>query len=219
MDILDKHFPDERHVFIFDNATTHMKCADDALSARKMSKGPTQARHPLFGVLRNVSGENGRPVYAPDGTLLKEKVRMGDGRFADGTPQSLYFPQDHPRPGVFKGMAIILEERGFKGVQQIQAECPGFKCDKAVERCCCRRLLFNEPDFVAVESNLEIQCKSRGYQVFFLPKFHCELNFIEQCWGYAKRKYRLNPPSSSEADLERNVIAALDSVPLITMRR
>jgi hypothetical protein len=116
-------------------------------------------------------------------------------------------------------MAVILEERGFEGVQKVRAECSGFKCDKAVDRCCCRRMLFNEPDFVNVESLLEITCKARGYAVIFLPKFHCELNFIEQCWGFAKRKYRLNPPSSLESKLESNVIAALDTVPLQVMRR
>ncbi|KAJ7787695.1 hypothetical protein B0H13DRAFT_2395179, partial [Mycena leptocephala] len=43
-----------------------------------------------------------------------------------------------------------------------------------------------------------------------------ELNFIEQCWGYAKRIYRMFPPSSKEEDLTRNMLEALDSVPLIS---
>ena len=92
MDILDKHFPDEHHVLLFNNATTHLKRADDALSACKMSKNPNT---PFFGVLRNVIGKNGKPVYGPDGKLLKEKVHMGDGHFADGSTQLFYFPPDH----------------------------------------------------------------------------------------------------------------------------
>ena len=154
-----------------------------------MSKAQTKPDSPLFGVLRNVINPEGKPVYTPDGKLKKEKVRMVDGRFANGITQPLYFPPDHPNAGVFKGMAIILEERGYRNVQKIQAECPKFQCEQGVDRCCCRRMLYNEPDFVEVESLLETLCKSRGYCVTFLPKFHCELNFIEQCWGYAKRKY------------------------------
>ncbi|KAJ8579338.1 hypothetical protein M405DRAFT_897044 [Rhizopogon salebrosus TDB-379] len=80
-------------------------------------------------------------------------------------------------------------------------------------------MLYNQPDFVAVESNLETVCKTRGFSVLFLPKFHCELNFIEQCWGYAKCTYRHYPASSKQADLERNILSALESVPLDCMRR
>jgi hypothetical protein len=46
-----------------------------------------------------------------------------------------------------------------------------------------------------------------------------ELNFIGQCWGYSKRMYREFPMSSKEADLERNVLAALEAVPLDAVRR
>ena len=69
-----------------------------------------------------------------------------------------------------------------------------------------------------VESLLETTCRARGVQVLFLPKFHCELNFIKQVWGHAKHVYCEFPPSSKESDLEKNVIKALDSVPLLVMR-
>jgi hypothetical protein len=41
MEILQKHYLDEDYVFIFDNATTHLKCPDGALLALKMMKGPS----------------------------------------------------------------------------------------------------------------------------------------------------------------------------------
>lgn len=54
----------------------------------------------------------------------------------------------------------------------------------------------NQPDFTNIPSLLEMTYTVRGFNVIFLPKFYCELNFIEQCWGYVKRIYRLNPESS-----------------------
>ena len=219
MDICDADYPEYRFCFILDNATTHLKRADDALSARHMSKGPTRPGKAIFGVETNLMGSDGRPLYGSDGKLLKKKIRMRDARLPNGTPQSLYFPEGHPNAGDFKGMALILEERGFQGVQKLRAECPGFKCPPDVEHCCCRRLLYEQPDFKDVETLVETHCRARGFEVVFLPKFHCELNPIEQCWCVAKRKYREFPPSSLEADLERNMIAALDTVSVYQVRR
>jgi hypothetical protein len=121
--------------------------------------------------------------------------------------------------GLFKGLAIILEEHGLVAESKKRAECPGFKCAPLAVDCCCHRVLFNQPDFAAAESCLEAACRLRGYSVLFLPKFHCELNFIEQCWGYAKHVYRFFPESSHEEDLERNVQDALAAIPLDMMRR
>ena len=172
----------------------------------------------MFGVDINVIGEDGKPVYGRDGKVLKQKVRMADARFADGSPQSPYFPAGHLHEGVFKGTAVLLQERGID-VTGLRAQCPEFKCKAPALSCCCRRLLYNQPDFRDTESLLETLCKSRGFPVHFLPKFHCELNPIEQSWGAAKREYRKFPVSSLESDLEKNVITALDSVNLGSMRR
>lgn len=102
---------------------------------------------------------------------------------------------------------------------KLLAQCKDFKYVDKEDNCCQRRTLYNQPDFVQVKSLLEITCEARGFTVLFIPKFHCELNFIEQCWGFAKRGYHQYPASSKEADLEQNVISALESVPLESMRR
>ena len=210
MDIVAKHYPDEDHIFVFDNATTHLKREDTALSARKMTKGPSNT----FGVEVTVVDEAGKIRYAADGKPEKKTVQMGPGRLPDGSAQPFYDGN-----GVFKGMTRILQERGMHQESKLRAECKNFKCKEGETRCCQRRILYNQPDFLDQESVLEGRSRARGFEVLFLPKFHCELNFIEQCWGHAKRVYRQYPPSSKEADLEANLLSALDSVSMETMRR
>jgi hypothetical protein len=185
MEILKKHYLDEDHVLVFNNATTHLKHADGALSAHWMPKGISKPET-NFGVKISVIGDDGKPVYQSDGKVLKKKVLMLNGKFADGTEQSFYFPEDHPTaPGLFKGMGIILEERGFTGTigpKSLKAQCgKNFSCKPGATDCCCRWILYNQPDFVNVPSILETRCKAQSFKVLFLPKFHCELNFIEQC--------------------------------------
>jgi hypothetical protein len=147
------------------------------------------------------------------------RVNMIDAKFAGGHPQCLYWPEGHECAGVFKDMATILVERGFANAPKLRAQCEKFKYKGNAMDCCCHWILYNQLDFVNVPLKLEKMCKPHGYQVLFLPKFHCELNFIEQCWGFSKRLYCQYPASSKEADLERNVLTALDSVPLMVMRR
>jgi len=219
MDILEKHYPNEDHVLVFDNAKTHLKRADDGLSARHMWKTPSPSLEGNFGIWVNQKGLDGKPVYGPNGKVLKMKVQMEDATFADGQRQSLYFEPGHPQAGLFKGMSLLLQERGINCEANLRAECKNFQCLKDQTSCCVRRTLYNQPDFVWVESLLETACKAQGFEGIFLPQFHCELNFIEQCWGFAKRIYRHYQASSREADLERNVLLSLDSVPPTSMRR
>ncbi|KAJ7673011.1 hypothetical protein DFH06DRAFT_979134 [Mycena polygramma] len=213
MDILNEFYPDEHHVFVYDNATTHLKRPEGSLSATNMTKGPSDK----FFVHVNKRDANDKPVYDSNGNYVKVPIRMTDGTF-NGQPQPLYFPEGHSKAGMFKGMVQILTERGIDTDGKL-AQCRGFKCDPPALDCCCRRIIYNQPDFEQVESILETDFKDAGFGILFIPKFHCELNFIEQCWGYAKRLYRLNPDSSLEIALERNALAALDAVPLVSMRR
>ena len=146
---------------------------------------------------------------------------MSNGTRADGTVQEFYFPDDHPEyPGWFKGMDRILQDRGIS-TENWKAQC-GQKfsdCPAGATACCCRRALYNQPDFINGESLLESSCKVKGFPILFLPKFHCKLNFIEQCWGAAKHYYRLLPRSSKDDVLEANVLASLEQITLPQMRK
>jgi hypothetical protein len=207
IDIAKKYYPDDEHVFVFDNATTHQKRPATAVSASKMTKNPLVN----FGCEVTVF-ENGKIRYRPDGKPEKTKLRMDKGHF-QGKEQDFY--DDN---GVFKGMTQILEEHGLTKEARLRADCKG-GCLPNVMSCCQRRVLYNQPDFADQESALEILCKAHDIKVLFLLKFHCELNFIEQCWGHAKRVYRMYPPSTKEEDLEKNLLSSLESVPLEVMRK
>jgi hypothetical protein len=180
-----------------------------------------------WGVEVNLRNAEGKIIYNEKAKPQKTKIKMANGFFADGTPQNFYFGPTSDRPGVFKGMAVILRERGINityvndrdQVKELKAQCPGFHCPPDNLRCCCRRILYNQPDFTNGLSLLELAAEERGFRVLFLPKFHCELNFIEMCWGKAKRIYQLNPPSSKEEDVEKNMLAALDAVTVTDMRK
>jgi hypothetical protein len=141
-DILQRHFPDEELVFIFDNATTHMKQAEGSLSAWKMPKN-TPPPGKSWGVTITKRDGRGKVIYDTNGKPRKVVRAMVDARFADGKPQPLYFPEGHARAGVFKGMVTILEERGLIDESKLRAECAKFKCAPGAAACCVHRVLFN----------------------------------------------------------------------------
>jgi len=142
-------------LFLFDNALSHQKHTDDALSSQKMPKGPN------------------------NGWTHKGGARMRNGTFC-GQTQEFYFPEDHPTmPGWFKGMEVIIKEHGLWPAEGLNAQCDGFKCEPGQTQCCCCCLLFTQPDFVFQKSQLEEFVTSRGHICDFYPKYHCELNFIE----------------------------------------
>lgn len=206
--IVQETFPDYTHVFIYDNAPSHTKRLEDTISAKTMPKG--EVEH--FPCPYTVKG-TGQRVVPP---------RMEPGRLPDGTAQSFYYPDDYERPdrrGWFKGMAQILKERGLGHIAEKRAQCPDFKCKPGRTDCCCRRALLCQPDFESRDSSLEEAARKLGSQVVFLPKYHCELNLIEQCWGYAKKKYRQMPPTNKETVMLKYIIDAIDSIPLVSIRR
>ncbi|KAF9506282.1 hypothetical protein BS47DRAFT_1305487 [Hydnum rufescens UP504] len=215
MDVLCQKYPNERHVFVFDNARTHAKRTEDTLSAFHMPHNP---KH--WGITVPTHDPTGKTLHLPNGKPHTEIKRMADMTF-NGQQQTLYFLDDHlMHPGKFKGMAQILKERGHLNVNSLCAQCPNFSCRSiANNSCCCQNILFCSDNFINIPCLLMTHCQARGFDVLFLPKFHCELNFIEQVWGYAKREYREAPPSSRIEDVEKNSKAALDMVSILSMRQ
>ncbi|KAF8228642.1 hypothetical protein L208DRAFT_1290586 [Tricholoma matsutake] len=60
--------------------------------------------------------------------------------------------------------------------------------------------------------------EAAGHLCIFLPKFHCELNFIEFFWGAVKRYLRENCDYSFTT-LQENMPNALASVSVETIRK
>lgn len=145
---------------------------------------------------------------------------MRNGILPTGESQSFYFPDSHPSmPGWFKGMEQILRERGLWPEEGLPAQCPEFKCPPNRVDCCCRRALFTQPDFANQRSQLQELIERHGHLCDFYPKYHCELNFIEQYWGAAKARYRVAPRAKTLREMEAIVKECLDSVPLQQIRR
>jgi hypothetical protein len=193
-------------LFAFDNAPGHAKRPLDGLSACKMPKFPTAewTHHKNGPRMRSTSFT----IFHPP---LLEPITIH---------QDLYYPEDHPTmPNWFKGMQHILEERGLYPASGLRATCEGFKCDAGCTTCCCRRVLFLQPDFANQKSALEELITRQGHICEFYPKYHCETNFIEQYWGATKLRYRLSPKTTNMDQMEENVRRCLDEVPLIQIRR
>ena len=53
--------------------------------------------------------------------------------------------------------------------------------------CCTTRILNLQHDFKKQCSLVQKVIEAAGHLCIFLPKFHCELNFIEFFWGAVKR--------------------------------
>ncbi|KIM53031.1 hypothetical protein SCLCIDRAFT_99323, partial [Scleroderma citrinum Foug A] len=52
--------------------------------------------------------------------------------------------------------------------------------------CCAKKVLDHQSDFQEKKSLVEEVVESAGHLCIFLPKFHCELNFIKYFWGVTK---------------------------------
>lgn len=75
-----------------------------------------------------------------------------------------------------------------------------------------------QPDFQEQKSLVQETIEAAGHLCIFLPKFHCELNFIEFFWG-AVKKYLREHCNYTYDGLRANIPKALASVQLSTIRK
>lgn len=186
------HGPQYQALFLIDNSQGHAAYAEDALLATRMNLNPggKQAR------LRNGWFE----------------------RDGNHSVQSMIFPHDHPEfPNQPKGMKVVLEERGLSR-PKLRMLCPKNTCNFETHDCCARRILENQPDFKAQHSLVQETIEAAGHLCLFLPKYHCELNFIEFFWG-AVKKYLRDHCDYTFDTLKANMPKAMESVLRETIRR
>lgn len=175
-----------------------------------------------------VDNSQGHSAYSEDALLVTrmnvkpsgKQARMRNGWFnfnGQKVSQSMVFPPSHPKfPNEPKGINQVLAERGLYQ-KDLRGKCSG-KCESQSKACCNKRILELQPDFQEQQSMVQEVIEAAGHLCIFLPKFHCELNFIEFFWGAVKRYLRDHCDYTFDT-LKENMSKALDSVQLSTIRK
>jgi hypothetical protein len=185
------HGPGYQALIMVDNSQGHSAYAEDALVASRMNVNP-----------------GGSQARLRDGWYEQDGQRI---------TQMMIFMSDHPTyPNQPKGLRHILAERGIS-THGLQGKCKK-KCNPAGTACCCRHIMEHQPDFQVQKSLVQEVIENAGHLCIVLPKFHCELNFIEFFWGAVKRYLREHCDMSFNT-LKENMPLALASVELTTIRR
>ena len=131
----------------------------------------------------------------------------------------MVFPIDHPTyPDQPKGIKHVLIEQGLWRLGML-LECKKPKvCSVDSIDCCAWWLLSQQPNFLEQKSSVQEIIEAAGHLCIFLPKFHCELNFIEFFWG-AVKKYLQEHCDYTFETLKTNLPKALESVQLSTIQK
>jgi hypothetical protein len=184
------HGPRYQAAFLIDHSQGHAAYATDALRVSEMNFKP-----------------GGKQAVMRDGWFINDA--------GEKITQSMNYPSDHPTwPKKPKGMLAVLTERGLSR--------PGLKkeckiCDDS-NSCCAKVILARQPDFQSQRSSIQEIIEERGHMCIMLPKYHCELNFIEFFWGAVKKYLRDNCDYTFNGLKERMPLA-LESVQISTIRK
>jgi len=175
---------------LIDNSQGHSAYAENALVISRMNVNP-----------------GGKQARMRNGWFMQDEVKIS---------QNMLFPPDHPdRANEPKGIKVILMERGLYQ-SHLRGKCPS-RCEPDAAACCNKRILELQPDFQDQKSLVQETIEEAGHLCIFLPKFHCELNFIEFFWGKVKKDLHDNCDGTFET-LKKNLPLALRSVQLSTIR-
>jgi len=91
-------------------------------------------------------------------------------------------------------------------------------CDLHKTACCVKQILDLQPNFKAQHSLFQEVIEAAGHLCIVLPKFHCELNFIEFFWGTIK-KYLHDNCDYTFTTLKENLPKAMASIQLSTIQK
>jgi len=138
----------------------------------------------------------------------------------DGTVQSFYFPDGHERAGVSKGWLLFLKNAASKIQVSCELNAKASKCAPPAIDCCCRWVLFNQPDFAHVDTILEILLAMRAdFKSCSCQSFIASSTSSSSVGDMLNGFIALNPELSREDHLEKNALTALDAIPIVSMRR
>lgn len=187
----EAHGPGFQALFFIDNSQGHAAYTQDALLASRMNLRPGGKQAHL---------KNGW-YFSSDRTT---KIR-----------QEMSFPPDHPQfLNQPKGMKQVLLKRGLWRARLTM------KCEGGCEHddCCVKRILELQPDFQEQKSLVQEVIEAAGHLCIFLPKFHCEINFIEYFWG-AVKKYLRDHCDYTFGTLKENIPKAMESISVQLIRK
>ena len=131
----------------------------------------------------------------------KVSTEIRDGYFVRGGVRVL---QHMMEDGLARPLKDILEERGLWQPKL----CKGAAA----------QLLKEQPDFTGQKEWLTEVIESRGHQILYLPKFHCELNPIERVWAHVKHDLRKKCEYSLKS-LRAQLPVTLENVSVDAVRR
>jgi hypothetical protein len=152
-------------LFLIDNSQGHSAYGEDTLLISHMNIKP-----------------GGKQAHMCNGWYIHNGVRVF---------QPMVYPGNHPdHPDTPKGIKAVLIECGL-WQQQLQGKCKK-ACKPNANACCNKCILKWQPDFSEQKSLVQETIETAGHVCLFLPKFHCELNFIEFFWGMVKKYLRDN---------------------------